>query len=411
MRKSQQIQLEQSRLREAVNDALSKDKLTDPEREEMEKGTKRLQETEGELRAAITLEAAEDAELRNEFTDDPETREFRALETRSNVGLYVSAAMSGGRVGGAELEFNQALKLPEDHFPLRLLAPGQEQRATTAVDAATQQTRWVDRLFAEACAMTLGFTFDSVAPGVAAYPVTTGGATPAQRGKSQLTADAGWTVGVTELKPTRNAVRAIFTVEDAARLPTLEEALTRDLRMALVEGVDRAIFIGDSTASPNAGDIVGLTTASIDESTISQTNKLLWPSTVALFAALIDGKHAMGPGDLNIVAAVGANTLWMQTQANANRNESVAQIMQGNGLSWKTRGDIETATTNDKFGAFVGLARGIAGAGVVAVWDSAQLIRDPYSNAAKGEVALTMNHLWATGLPRTSNFKRIKFVT
>ena len=375
----------------------------------METKTKRLQETEGELRAAITLEAAEDSELRNQRDDDPEMREFRALETRSNVGLYVAAAMSGGRVGGAELEFNQTLKLPEDHFPLRLLAPGAEHREVTVADGATQQTRWVDRLFAEACAMKLGITFDSVAPGVQAYPVTTGGATPAQRGKAQLTADAGWTVGVTELKPTRNAVRAVFTVEDAARLPTLEEALTRDLRMALVEGVDRAIFIGDATASPDAGDIVGLTTAAIDESTITQANKVKWPETVAVFAALIDGKHAMSPADLNIVAAVGANTLWMSTSANTNRNESVAQVLQGNGLTWKTRGDIEAATTSGTFAAFVGLARGIAGAGVAAVWDSAQLIRDPYSNAAKGEVALTMNHLWATGLPRTANFKRIKF--
>ena len=409
MRKSQMIQLEQSELREAVNDALSKDKLTDPEREEMETKTKRLQQTEGELRAAITIEAAEDAELRNEFNDDPETRELRGLETRANVGAYVASAMSGGRVGGAELEYNQALNLSEDRFPLRLLAPGQEQRATTAVDAATQQTRWVDRLFAEACAMKLGFTFDSVAPGVAAYPVTTGGATPAQRGKAQLTADAGWAVGVTELKPTRNAVRAVFTVEDAARLPTLEEALTRELRMALVEGVDRAIFIGDATADPDAGDIVGLTTASIDESTITQANKVKWPETVAVFASLIDGKYAMGPADLNIVAAVGANTLWMSTSANTNRNESVAQVLQGNGLTWKTRGDIEAATTSGTFGAFVGLARGIAGAGVAAVWDSSQLLRDPYSNSAKGEVALTMNHLWATGLPRTANFKRVKF--
>ena len=206
-------------------------------------------------------------------------------------------------------------------------------------------------------------------------------------------------------------MRAVFNVEDAARLPTLEEALTRDLRMALVEGVDRAIFIGDATADPDAGDIVGLTTASIDESTITQTNKLLWPQTVAVFAALIDGKHAMSPADLNIVAAVGANTLWMSTSANTNRNESVAQVLQGNGLTWKTRGDIEAATTNGKFGAFVGLARGIEGAGVAAVWDSGQLIRDPYSNAAKGEVALTLSHLWATGLPRTSNFKRVKFVS
>ena len=379
MRKSQKLMLEQSELREAVNDALAKDELTDTEREEMEKKTKRLQETEGEMRAAITLEAAEDSELRSEFTDDPETRELRGLELRSNVGNYVAAAMAGGRVGGAELEYNQALKLSEDRFPLRLLAPGQEQRASTAADAATQQTRWVDRLFAEACAMKLGFTFDSVPAGIAAYPVTTAGAIPAQRGKSQAAGDAAWTVGVTELKPTRNSVRAVFNVEDAARLPTLEEALTRDLRMALVEGVDRAIFIGDATADPDAGDVVGLTTATIDESTITQANKVKWPETVALFAALIDGKHAMSPADLNIVAAVGANTLWMSTSANTNRNESVAQVLQGNGLTWKTRGDIEAATTSGKFGAFVGLARGISGAGVAAVWESGQLIRDPYS--------------------------------
>ena len=56
-------------------------------------------------------------------------------------------------------------------------------------------------------------------------------------------------------------MRLLFNIEDAARIPGLESALTRDLRMALTEGIDRAIFLGDSTANPNAGDIVGLTTA------------------------------------------------------------------------------------------------------------------------------------------------------
>ena len=81
------------------------------------------------------------------------------------------------------------------------------------------------------------------------------------------------------------------------------------------------------------------------------------------------------------------------------------------GMSWGVRGDIDDATTNGKFGAFVGRGRGIDGAGVAPIWDSAELIRDPYTSAAKGEVVLTLNYFWNFGLPRPSNFARLKFVT
>ena len=66
---------------------------------------------------------------------------------------------------------------------------------------------------------------------------------------------------------------------------------------------------------------------------------------------------------------------------------------------------------NNAFGAFAGLPRGIEGAGVAPVWMSAQLTTDPYSNAAKGNVALTLSYLWNFALPRTDNFKRLKYVT
>ena len=79
--------------------------------------------------------------------------------------------------------------------------------------------------------------------------MTTAGASAAQRGRAEAAADAAWTIGVTELKPTRNAVRAVFTEEDARRLPSLEASLRRDLGMALAEGVDRSIFLGDATAT------------------------------------------------------------------------------------------------------------------------------------------------------------------
>ena len=276
----------------------------------------------------------------------------------------------------------------------------------------TTPRTWLDRLFAETAAMRLGITMESVPTGAASFPVTTAGASAAQRGKEQVTTDAAWTVGVTELKPKRNATRLLFSIEDAARIPGLESALTRDLRMALTEGIDRAIFLGDSTANPNAGDVVGLNTAGITETTLTQANKLLGPQTLSAFTGMVDGIHANTIGDLNVVSAVGAYRLWETTVINSTTTvTTLAKFLRDSGLSWSARGEIEDNTANADFGAFVGRRMGLDGAGVAAVWEAGELIRDPYSGAAKGEVALTLCYLWDFGLPRTSNFRRIKFVT
>ena len=302
------------------------------------------------------------------------------------------------------------------NFPLELLAPVEaraaraEDRQTTDADTTMQPRTWLDRLFAETAAMELGITMESVPAGSASYPVTTAGASAAQRQRStDAAADAAWTVGVTELKPKGNAVRLLFSIEDAARILGLESALTRDLRMALTEGIDRAIFLGDTTATGTDADITGLTTAAdVDEETLSQANKLLWPATVASFMDMIDGLHATAAADLNIIASVGAARLWHSTSANTNRNESVAQIMNANGLMFRSRANIDTNTANGDFGAFIGRKRGIDGAGVAGVWDAGELIRDPYSGAAKREVALTLCYLWDFALPRPANFQRLE---
>ena len=359
---------------------------------------------------ADALEAAEAAENGPDRVteEDAEARELRQLRGRVEVRRYIGAAMEGGVVDGAEAEFNGALNMGAGSFPLRLLAP--ERRTTTDTEAGAMQGTWLDRLFAMTAAMRLGVSFRSVGPGVAAFPVTTAGASAAQRGRQEDAANAAWTVGVTEIKPSRNAVRAVFSVEDAARLRGLEDALRRDLRMALTEGVDRAIFKGDDGADENAADIVGLQTAAIGESTLTQANKIKGDKTLAVFAAMIDGKHAAAPGDLRIVATVGANTLWLSTLHNAAADsETVAGFLRRAGLSWSVRGEIEAATADGDFGAFVGLGRGINGAAVAPVWDAARLIRDPYSEAASGEIALTLQTLWGFKLPRPANFKRLKF--
>ena len=277
---------------------------------------------------------------------------------------------------------------------------------------AAQQS-WLDRLFATSSAARVGVSFRSVGTGIAAYPVTTAGGAGVQRGRSEAVTAASWTIGVTELKPTRNAIHAIFSREDDLRLPGLEEAITRDLRAGLTDAVDLAIFEGDAGASGTTADITGLkTAANVVEKTITQAAKVKGHDTLQALVELIDGKHAEGASDLRIVASVGANTLWMSTVANSTAvvNQTIAQFLMASGMAWGVRGDISGVTTANAFGAFVGRGRGIDGAGVAPVWDSGELIRDPYTSAAKGEVVLTLNYFWAFGLPRPTNFARLKFV-
>ena len=415
MTKRQKIEIRRSETVQRLNElaGLEGDALTDELRGEMDKLTRALPGIETELRAAIVLESAEQAEIRGEFGNngDGEPAEIRALRGKVRTGGYVTASLEQRAAEGAEAEYNAAIKLPGNKFPLSLLAPP-EERAVTAVDTTTMPRRWLDRLFADTAAMRIGVTMESVADGVASYPTTTAGASAAQRAKSQVVDDAAWTIGVTELKPTRNSVRLVFNTEDEARVPMLEEALNRDLRMALTEGVDRAIFLGDADATGTDADIVGFNTAAITEHTVTQANKITAAGSLAPFMAMVDGIHATMVEDLRCVLAVGAHRLWGRTIANSTaENQTILAFLKENGLTCTSRGEIETGTGNNDFGAFVGRSRGIEGAAVAPTWEAGQLIRDQYSGAAKGEVALTLIYLWNFGLVRAANFQRVKFVT
>ena len=419
--KLRQLRERQSKERGRVAELAIADALTDETRAELDTIETGTPDLERQIRAATVVVEAEETEQRdaaatgNKEGLDTEDRERLELRSKVRMGRYVLAAMENRSVDGAEGELNAAVGIGANRFPLELLAPPAqrvEDRATTDADTQTMPRTWLDRLFAETAAMRLGITMESVPAGSASFPVTTAGASAAQRGKDQSAADTAWTVGVTELTPKRNAATLKFSIEDTARIPGLEPALTRDLRMALTEGVDRAIFLGDSGATPNAGDIVGLQTAAIDETTLTQTNKIKGPETLSAFLALIDGIHATTLGDLNVVSAVGAYRLWETTVINSTSTvTTLAKFLRDAGLSWAARGSIEDATANGDFAAFVGRRMGIDGADVAAVWDAGELIRDPYTDAAKATVHLTLCWLWDFGLPRTSNFQRLKFVT
>ena len=440
-KKLRELRARQSKERGKMAELAVAAELSDETRGELDAIETGTPDLERQLRAATTAVENEESEQRTaakngEGADllDTEDRERDELRGKTRMGRYVQAAIEMRSVDGAEGEYNAAVEIGGNRFPLELLAPperrvtaGPEDRAVTGVDiqtmprsvaraiirgrrppwASRRNSNWKPKRNAVRLRRQLGGC------GANHHGLESAVDTRIVRMSVRSKAStAAWAIGVTELKPKRNAVRLLFNLEDAARIPGLESALTRDLRMALVEGVDRAIFLGDSTATPNVGDVVGLNTATgITEEELTQAQKILWPATVSAFMKMIDGLHASAPADLRIVSSVGASRLWHSTTANANRNESVAQIMNGNGLNFMARANITETTGNNDFGAFIGRGRGINGAGVADVRSAGELIRDPYSGAAKGEVALTLCYLWDFQLPRASNFMRLKFVT
>ena len=353
--------------------------------------------------------------------DDAEGREIRTIESKVNLHKYLEASLSRRSVDGVEAEYNDAMGIksggPVDVFgsgdgtlvPLSLFAPRLEQRAKTDVDVTTRPSGWVDRLFENTRAAHLGINFASVPAGIRSYPLTKTGGTPAQRGRKEAAAAAAWTIGVVELKPARMSIHLEVTVEDMARIAGLEAALRRDMRSALVERVDRTVFLGDTGANETAGDIAGFFgKTGITAKTLSQANKVKYDKTLGVLVDLLDGKHAESLGDLRVVSAVGWNKLIRSTIANsAADNSTISKFLMDNGLNWRTRAGIETATADGDQLAAIGLGRGIQGAGAGAYWSAAMMTRDPYSAAASGIVKISLHTLWNWDLIRPSNFAKL----
>ena len=116
--------------------------------------------------------------------------------------------------------------------------------------------------------------------------------------------------------------------------------------------------------------------------------------------------------DLNVIASVAANKLWTGSLAEAaGGTVTIRELMKRNGLDSMVRGKIEDANTlADDFAAIVGRRRNIVGSAVAAIWRDFELIRDPYSGAAKREVAVTATVFWNFAVVRPENWARVKFV-
>ena len=404
----QKLQLRLSEIRQRLNELSALDSPGDEHRTEMDTLTGEYRAKETQWRAAVVAEADE-PERR---TDDGEGAERRALEGRVELRQYLHAAANGAPLDGAEAELNAALDIRGAGgvaVPWEALLPtGDEQRADAATtvgatDHGVTQRAILPRVFARTAAAFLGVTMPMVGTGDVNYPVLTSGTTAAGKDPGAAHDAGAATFEANQLGPTRLTAKYLFRVEDLRRLAGMESALRADLRSVMGDQMDKTILNGQASAP----DINGFIDAGTIADPTAPTAVVTIASAIKTAADAVEGKHANGLSDVRLL--IGPKTYSTLAGLLSSNSEPVALSV----LRTETGGLRVSAHVPDPASnvqqALVYRTGGGGPNAVAPIWQGLELIRDPYTNAAKGEVSITAFALWAFAVVRSAAYQRTAF--
>ena len=422
MKKSDTLQVRMSELRTEIRALQDKNELTDKERGKLDKAVNGLMTAETQFRAALAEESAAELEIRNGGKGDPETKERMKLEERARVGNYLAAAARGSSIDGVEKELNEAwglgtvaghVTIPTELVCRDMDAPVEERAdAVTApgIENPVRKGRFLDRILGgDSFASRVGVTFDNVPVGVASHVLMTGGTTAQQLSAGEAIDAGAGTFTLKEIRPSRQSARYVWRVEDLAKLEGLEAALRRDIRRVMAIKMDTAIFDGDDNPTAAADDITGLVDAAgvhVATAVARTASGVTFESLLSSFAGLLDGLHAKTPADVATVFGPGLNQELIKGFPVQTEATTAKKVLSDIGFMYGVN-DRMSAETPVKASTLIGVGSRAGyrqGAAVAAMWPVMQAITDPYSGAAKGEIALTVHALWNFEIVRPDVF-------
>ena len=305
MTTAQKIRLRLSQVRKRLNEisGLEGDAFTDEIRSEAASLQTEYADLETRHQAAIL---AEGEEVKTPAEPDAEARERIELRSRASLGAYLSAALRGRLVDGAEAELRDAAGIA-DGIPLELWdVPGRNGDRETRADAATGAPGTVGvnldpirpMAFAASVAPRLGIDMPRVKSGTYATatittPLTAGAKA---KGTAQESTAAGFTV--TTATPKRVSARLSLTLEDIAAVgqANFESALRENLSLVLSDELDKQALNGDGQAPNLTGMLQRLTDPDAPEAGVAG-----FDAFVDAFASGIDGLWASRMNEVGIV--------------------------------------------------------------------------------------------------------------
>ena len=337
-----------------------------------------LAAVDGELAEALAAEPVHTVEK----TDDAENRERLALRRKARVGEWLRCAIIGRAVEGAEAEYGAAEGCTDGSMPVGLLEP--EKRAVTPAPAtqAITMAATLPALFDMSVAPFLGIDMPSVPVGQPAYPYLSTGVTAAMKAKGAQSDETAGAFLVATAEPKRLVGSFRISKEDIVRLADLESSLRSNLVSQMSDKFDDQVLNGDNTGANLNGLLQQLT-----DPTAPGAAAQTFDTYASDLASHIDGLHATSTSGVR--ALVGINTYVHMASLFRGSDGPVSAasyIMREYGGIRATRrisapaGNIQQAVV--RRGSEPGICR-------APVWQGVEFIRDPYSDAGKGEVVVT----------------------
>ena len=384
----QKIELKMSESRSALNAILdiAIEERTDVQKNEVASLSETLQQLEPELRAAIIAEPEQPEVL---DAEKPEARELRELRGKAKLSGFISAALEDRRIDGAEAECSQAFgcsgKVPLEMFERR----GVEERVLTPSPATSDQViarPIVPAIFQRSAAAWLGIDMPAVANGDAGFITLGSSVTAGPKARSGAADETAAAFAVTTAQPRRITGRFRFTAEDSARLGGMEEALQMNLSSVLSDAVDNQAINGSGTGD---GTLNGLLNRLANPSNPSSGQET-FARYVTAFGSHVDGLFATDLAGVRML--IGPQT-YRHAVSVFRANESA---MTAEGWMTDRTGGVRVSQriadpSSNIQQAIVRRANPMNDTvAVMPVWASGlQLIRDPYSGAAKGETVVS----------------------
>ena len=412
MRKSVKLQVEMSEKRGAINKLLGKEELTDEERAELDALTKRSQEIEVELRAALVADGESEERARAAFDgapaipDDPEARELEKITREAAVADIVAATVARRATEGATAELQKHLGIGGDQVPLELLETRAATHTPAPTDGEPNQSQFVPAVFPGSIAAFLGIAQPTVAAGQSSYHVLSTNLTanvPAAGADGANTAGA-FTSAVLEPKRVQGAF--VLRREDKARLgPQLESALRENLGMVLSTKLDQEILTGAGGFMAAANPAIAKPGNPGAVATYGDFVKGVSDQVDGLYADTVAGvRILLGPSAYKL--ALG--TFRAGTQAAPAGGDMSAleriQILSGGVRASSHIPAVATKTEQALAARATGLTHMVQ-----PIWQGPSLIVDEVTRADSGEIVLTIVGLFAQKLVRAAGFARVSF--
>ncbi len=368
-----------SRLAEIA--ALDGDAFTEEVRTEAGTLHNEMRDVEVRLQSAILSEDGTETTVTPR--GDAEERERIELRGRARVGDFVAAALTGQPVRGASAEYAEAEGVA-GLMPLDLLEPeGREARAVTPgpsaeTVAATRPT--VPYAFERTDAAALGVRMPTVSPGEAHFPALTTAPPADPKAKDAAADSTAAAFSLTKRTPTRVTGQFLTRLEDQALFPSIERDLRTGIGAAVADKLDKQVVNGDGS-SPN---LSGLFNQATDVAAASAVET--FATGVARIAALVDGRHANGWGDIRLLLGVDTFELYASL-FQSNGDMSLFDYLAAKVGTVRVSNKGPAKASNAQKGLAVLSAQGQAI--TVPVWKGVELIVDPYSKAAEGQRVVT----------------------